>query len=236
MSRDAARGPVLAVCGLAFEATIAEGPDVRTLSRGGRSVALAEAIEREIDGGVVALISFGVAGALTSTLRPGALIVADGIVGPAGRFPTDPTWSTAICAVLPEVSRASIAGAERIVATPADKAALAAATGAALVDMESHIAARIAHDRGLPFVALRAVADPLRRSMPPAALTAMKEDGRVDIAAVVRSILGRPQQLPELLRIGLDTRRALDALRQGRLLLGSRLGYPDLDQLPVDVI
>ena len=231
-----ARGPVLAVCGLAFEAAIVEGPDIRTVSRGGRSIALADAIERAIDEGVVALISFGVAGALMPSLQPGSLIVADDVIGPEGRHPTDPAWSTAMRRRLPNALPASIAGVDRIVATPADKMALATTTGAALVDMESHIVARIAHDRGLPFVALRAVADPLHRSMPPAAMTAMREDGRVDLPAVLRSILGRPQQLPELLRIGLDTRRALNALRQGRLLLGSRLGYPDLDQLLVDVV
>ena len=64
----------------------------------------------------------------------------------------------------------------------------------------------------------------------------MREDGGVDLPAVLGSIARSPLQLPELLRIGLDSRRALSALRESRRLLGDRLGYADLDELLVDVI
>lgn len=236
MTRMSARGPVLAVCGLAFEAAVAAGPQVVTVSRGGRSAALAAAIEQEIDRGVVALISFGVAGALVPEMRPGTLIVADAIVTASGRVETHARWAGALRRRLPQALGHAIAGVDRLVTDAAEKRALGQETGAAAVDMESHIVARIAHERGLPFVALRAVADPLRRSMPPAAQVAMREDGGVDLPAVLGSIARSPLQLPELLRIGLDSRRALSALRESRRLLGDRLGYADLDELLVDVI
>ncbi len=229
-------GDVLAVCGLAFEARIAAGDGVRTLSGGGRSAVLAGAIEAAVHDGVVGIVSFGVAGGLVDGLSPGSLVVADAIVGPDERFPTHVAWSRMLESRLPACARESIAGVDQVVVDAAAKAALARRTGAIAVDMESHIAARIARDHGLPFIALRAIADPLRRSLPPAALVAMREDGGVDLRALLKAIGRRPQQLPMLLRIGLDTRLASNALRQGRGLLGSRLGYADLDQLPVDVI
>ncbi len=102
--------------------------------------------------------------------------------------------------------------------------------------MESHVAARVAAEHGLPFFALRAIADPLARTLPPATLIAMRPDGGIDLHAVMRSVAHRPRQLPQLMRIGLDARRALGALARGRRLLGDRLGYADLDELVLHVI
>ena len=95
-------------------------------------------------------------------------------------------------------------------------------------------AAATRHD--LPFVVLRAIADPSDRSLPPAATIAMKQGGGIDLAAVLRSIAKTPGQLPALLAIARDTRAALSGLRRGRRLLGRGLGYLDLDQLGLDVI
>ncbi len=229
-------GEVLAVCGLAFEARLAVGKGVRTLTGGGRSEALARSIESEVSNGIAAIISFGVAGALTGASRPGSLIVAASIIGTSASYPADARWSSALLRRLPHALHGTIAGVDRIVADSAAKTALHALTNAIAVDMESHIAARIAAEHGLPFAALRTIADPLQRSLPPAAMIAMREDGGLDLPAVLMAIARRPQQLPTLLRIGLDTRKALDALGQGRRLLGDRLGYADLDQLLVDVI
>ncbi len=229
-------GAVLAVCGLTVESRIAAGQGVRTVHGGGRSDALSAAIEREVAGGIVAIVSFGVAGALIPSLQPGALIVAASIVGPAATHPVDAAWSRALLRRLPAALEAPLAGCDRIVAEPAEKSALHASTGASAVDMESHIAARIAAAHGLPFAALRAIADPLVRSLPPAALLAMRDDGRIDLPAVLRSLVRSPGQLPRLLRIGVDAQRALGALGEGRRLLGRGLGYLDRDELLVDVV
>lgn len=228
-------GAVLAICGLAFEARLVAGPGVRTLAGGGRA-GLAGDIERQVDRGIAAIVSFGLAGALDAALRPGTLIVADAVVATDERYLTDPDWSRLLSARLPRAVAGSIAGVDRIVGDRLGKRALFEQTGAVAVDMESHVAARIATAHGLPFVALRAISDPLVRNLPPAAMIGMREDGRVAVAAVLRSIVRRPQQLPSLLRIAVETRRALGALGEGRRLLGSRLGYADLDQFLLDMV
>ncbi len=227
---------VLAVCGLAAEAAIARGPGVRTVVGGGRSNALAAAIEHEIRAGARAVISFGVAGALVDGLQPGALVVADAVVDGSIRYPVDTAWSDAIARRLPGAHRLVLAGSGTIVAGVADKVALHSATGAGAVDMESHVAATSAARHGLPFVVLRAIADPADRSLPPAALIAMNAKGGVDLRGVLGSLARDPFQLPRLLRIGLDAQRALRSLDRAHRTLGVRLGYLDLDELPLDVV
>ena len=55
------------------------------------------------------------------------------------------------------VVRGGLAGVEQVIAAKAGKAALGRETGAAAVDMESHIAADYATKAGLPFAALRVI-------------------------------------------------------------------------------
>ena len=56
-------------------------------------------------------------------------------------------------------------GSREVVAAQACKAALRSETGAAAVDMESHIAAAYAAEAGLPFAALRVISDPATRAL-----------------------------------------------------------------------
>ena len=229
-------GDVLAVCGLAFEARLVAGIGVRTLAGGGRSDRLAIAVEREVASGVAAIVSVGLAGALDGALVPGTLVVADAVLAAGERYLTDPDWSRLLRSRLPGAVHGAIAGVDRIVGDRLGKRTLYEQTGAIAVDMESHVAARLATAHGLPFVALRAIADPLGRALPPAAMIAMRDNGRVDLAAVLKSLARRPQQLGSLLGIALDTRRALRALRDGHRRLGGRLGYADLDQFLLDMV
>jgi hypothetical protein len=117
--------------------------------------------------------------------------------------------------------QADIAGVDTPLADAAGKAAFFAATGAAAVDMESAIVARAAERHGLPFAILRVIADPAHRPLPGAALVAMRADGEVDLAAVLGALIREPSQLPALIRLALDTRRAFSALVHARALLGA---------------
>jgi adenosylhomocysteine nucleosidase len=230
-----AHGFVLAVSGLAVEARIAAGPGVRTIASGGDAQRLAHALEAHIAQGAVALISFGIAGGLAEQLEPGTTLVARNIVTHRTRVPVDAAWSRALHEHLPGAIVADLAGADAILHQPLDKRALHRATGAAAVDMESHVVAAIATAHRLPFAAFRVIADPVRRSLPHAALVGLRPNGRVDHRAVVLSLARKPHQLPGLLRTAADARAALRALSRGRRLLGLGLAYPNLDQLVLDV-
>lgn len=125
--------------------------------------------------------------------------------------------------------RAEIAGAEAPVADKIGKTALFAATGAVAVDMESVLVARAARRYGLPFAILRVVADPAHRSLPSAALIAMRPDGEVDVGGVFSALSRDPWQVTTLARLAVDARRAFAALARARALLGSDFASLDLD-------
>ena len=228
--------PVVVVTGLAAEARIAAGPNVRTVAGGGDTQALAAAIEREAKAGACAVISFGIAGALAPAMRPGSVLIATAVLSNGKRFTADPRWLARLRQTLPTAQVGEIGGSDTIVASAAHKAELHAHTGAVAVDMESHVAARVAAAHGLPFAALRVIADTAQRNVPPAALLAMQPGGGVDVLAVLRSLARAPGQLPQLLGIARDARTALRALARSRRLLGDRLGYADLDELLLHVV
>jgi adenosylhomocysteine nucleosidase len=222
---------IVAVTSLALEARIALGPGVSVICSPGSQLAadLAAAVARGVSG----IISFGIAGGLAPRLRAGDWIVAAAIRAGQQVFPTDRAWTRSLLERLPGAMHADIVGTDAPVAEPADKRSLHAQTGGAAVDTESHIAARIAAAGQVPFVACRAVIDPVDTRLPPAALVGLHPDGTADIAAVFRSVLQQPGQIRDLVRTALDARTARAALCAGRQMLGAGLGFPQFDH-PVD--
>ena len=221
------RRPVVAVTGLAIEARIASGERVRTLAAGGDEKRLIAQLERAFAEGALAILSFGIAGGLTAAV-PGTWVVAETVITPTARCPVDRAWAAALAQRLPGALRGDVAGSDAIIATPVEKRALGATSGAIAVDTESHIVAAFAAAAGVPFAVFRVVADPVTRSLAPAALKGMRPDGTVDQRAVLGSLVRQPGQLPTLLRNAIDAQTAFAALSRGRRLLGLGLGYPDL--------
>ncbi len=128
-------------------------------------------------------------------------------------------------------------GAETAVMSVLEKEALFCATGAGAVDMESGPVVEVAAHYGLPFTVLRVVLDPAHRALPPSALAGAREDGETDPIAVIRSLMRRPEDLPGLLRLADDTRKASRALPRSRQALGPYLSFFSLEtaELALDV-
>ena len=118
----------------------------------------------------------------------------------------------ALRTALPHAHLGTALGQDRIAATATEKAALRAATGASIVDMESHIAARVAARHALPFAFLRAIADRADEDLPPAALIGMNPDGSMALGRVLWSLARRPAQLPALVRTGRSAGAAFEAM------------------------
>jgi hypothetical protein len=138
--------------------------------------------------------------------------------------------------LFPDALVGTVVGSDSIAATIARKQELRARTGALAVDMESHIAARVAARHGLPFAALRTISDTAAEALPPAALVGMKPDGTMALGAVLASLARSPGQLPALLRTGIGAERAFRALgRCHDVLARARVGELDLLQLTLDV-
>jgi adenosylhomocysteine nucleosidase len=218
---------VLAAVGLAREARIAKRAGLKPVIGGGDSHLLAKRLE-EAAGGATAVISFGIAGALAPLLRAGDAIIATHVVAGREHYTCDAAWSQILRGKLADSRSAIVVGVDQVVSHIGMKKALLRNTGAHAVDMESHIAARFAERRGLPFVVLRVVCDGSQRTLPPAVLVPLKPNGKPRLFAVLRSVASDPTQIPELLQTGREARKAFRALLRCRNLLGRGLGCPYL--------
>ena len=216
---------ILAATGLRREAQILSGPGVEVVAGGGDHARLEAALGR-LAPGARGLVSIGIGGALAPGLHPGDWVVADAVLAGAEAVPTDAAWADRLIAALPGARRGAILGADLMVAEVAGKAALHRETGALAVDMESHVAARVAQRHNLPFAAARVISDAADRSLPPAARMGMRPDGGMDLPAVLRSLLAHPLQLPALIRTGLEAERAFRALLRGHHALDPGLAGP----------
>lgn len=194
---------LIVACGLVREARLiaGKGRDVFTVASGGD----AKRLERELDKlatlfpGVI--LSSGVAGALDPALKPGDIVI-DG----------HPPLVERLAAILPRAIVGAVIGQDTIIATREQKRALNRFAGAVAVDMESHVAARVAARRRLPFAILRVISDGVDDALPPAALVGMRADGKVAVGAVLGSLARNPRQLPALIRTGRHAGRAFRAL------------------------
>jgi hypothetical protein len=194
---------LVVACGLKREERIIGRPgrDIFVVVGGG----VADQLEADLDGqaelfpGIV--MSAGIAGALDPTLRCGDVVI-DG----------HPDLVAKLHSAMPRARHGAVAGSDTIIATVAQKKAMAATTGAIAVDMETHIARRVAERKDLPFVALRVISDDAASSLPPAALVGMRPDGGMALGPVLWSLARKPGQLRALIRTGNQASRAFKSL------------------------
>lgn len=226
-----AQRPVVAVAGMAFEARIAAGPGVIAIC-GGHAERLAAELSSLVAKGCRGIVSFGIAGGLVEHVAPGTCIVGRSIVIGEHRFDSHLEWASRLLQTIPGAVHADIAGVHTPVISSSDKLALGRTTGACAVDMESHLCAHAAAAHGLPFAAVRVVADPWHRALPPAAQIGLKPNGNPDMPKIMRSVMQRPHQVAALIRVGLDTRAARAALVRARRQLGPAFGLVE----PADAV
>lgn len=221
---------ILIACGLQREAAILARDGVIAIPGGGVSKALETGLEGalELFPGTRLILSCGIAGALDPTLRAGDLIfhlppfvssevekqAPNDVIGVSTSLETIgwEGWVERLKSALPRAYLGAIIGQDHIAATVAEKAALHATTGAIAVDMESHVAARVAARHGLPFAAIRTISDTAGESLPPAALVGMNPDGSMALGRVLASLARHPAQLPALIRTGRSAEVAFKAL------------------------
>ena len=215
-----------------FEARIAAGPGVTVVGRSGPG-GLFASVERAIRQGCQGVVSFGVAGALVPGLKPGSLVIGSSVIDVNGEhLPACAQWAARILKSIPGAMHAPILGSEGPVAHPAVKRLLHKRTGAAIVDMESHLAARLAAKHGIAFAALRVVCDPSHRALPTAALIGMRPDGSTDGLAVLRGIAGRPSVIPGVMLTAMDAAAARASLQRARIALGASFGLLEIAAEP----
>ena len=99
-----------------------------------------------------------------------------------------------------------------VVATPTEKAALHARTGAVAVDMESSLILTFAAGAGCPTLVVRGVSDAAGESVPPELIGLVTEAGKLRPGRVLALGVTRPHVLPRALALRHATQRALAAV------------------------
>jgi adenosylhomocysteine nucleosidase len=217
---------LVAVTGMQREARLLRGRcDV--IVAGSDNSTLAPKIEAAVERGARAVLSFGICGGLSPELGVGRVVVGTEVICQNERWRADEAWSNALTGPCGAVTGA-VAGSDSVLLTEDSKAAHHRQTGAIGADMESHIVARVATERGLPLAVLRAVSDDAHQALPPAAAFALNKDGRIDYSAVMLSLLDEPSQLRALIRTARNTNTALKALLRCLERFGPGLGCPYL--------
>ncbi|MCX7280438.1 MAG: hypothetical protein NTX21_02505 [Alphaproteobacteria bacterium] len=217
---------VLAVTGLSKEAGIVGVAGVIAVAGGGDGDGLAAKLSA-LHGDISGVISIGLAGALSSHLKVGDVVIAEKIMTGAESWDCDAGWRNRLMSRLPQAHQGTLFGSDVIIDKADTKSGLHEATGALAVDMESQIAARFAAARNLPLAGLRIISDGATHVLPPAALVAMKPDGGIAIGRVLGSLLRKPNQVPALIRTARASNKAFAELLRCIDLCG--VGISDLD-------
>jgi hopanoid-associated phosphorylase len=226
--------PILIVTGLVQEARIAAGPGMAVICSSSDPRQLRALLTVFDPATIRGVISFGVAGGLDPSLKSGDIVVATEVMAGDARWLAGLSLNEQQIAGIAlgrrRVVMGGLAGVEEVVVAQACKAALRSVTGAAAVDMESHIAAAYAAENELPFAALRVIADPASRTLPALARNAIKPNGEIDLRMILGGVARNPKSLRALVSTGLDFNRALKSLRGCRdfLLRGEGLAPAEI--------
>ena len=208
---------LVAITGLAVEARIARRAGLVAIVAGGGEARARMLVAQAIAEGAGGLLSFGICGGLDPALASGTLVLPGRVRDDGGNaYAVDASRRDRLAAALAAAGLSfadgDLLGAAAIVATPERKAALWRDTGARAIDLESHLVARAASAAGLPFIVLRAIADPAGSGLPPAALVGLDAEGRTALGPVLRSLAQASGQFPRLVGLAFETRRALRSL------------------------
>jgi nucleoside phosphorylase len=209
---------------------IEELDGVRVLVCGMGMAAAAAAAQSLADSGVASLAMFGVAGALDPQLSSGALLCPRLVLDEQGaQYATDPAWRMRLASRLggQTLLDRPLLTVDRPLLTLQAKAEARQGHGAAAVDMETAAVAEVAGALGLPFLALRAIADGAGDSIPQPLAAAVDSWGRPRAGAVASTLLRHPQLLPRLPHLAATMNRACAALRRAAQSAGPALAYID---------
>jgi len=176
------------------------------------------AAELLINQGAEKLISWGCAAALDTMLQPGNLVLATQLIDEnQALLATDSQWLKSTQQKLQQhltIQSGGLAESKTLVASCNEKSQLHEKTGAIAVDMESIAVAKVAMHYQMPFLAIRAIADPANMNLPKAISAALNKQGDIELSKLLLFILRHPTEIPGLIKLGLHFQAAKNTLKQ----------------------
>jgi adenosylhomocysteine nucleosidase len=175
----------------------------RIVVSGVGAAAAARACATLLAEGAAGLVSWGTAAGLTETVPSGQVVIAG-----------SEAWVSGVMRRLAGIAvRGGIACPSGILRTASEKRALALATGAVIADMETDAVRQVADAAGVPWLAVRAVADAVDVGVPVSVLQAIDGQGRVSYGRLGAALLGRPRDVAALPGVARGFSAALRSLR-----------------------
>ena len=181
-----------------------------------------------VNKGAEALVSFGIAGGLAPELQAGALVLASKVIDGEKTFDTSDEWRNSLKRALPvgfNIVEGPIVGCDTMVLSQFEKNKLHNNTGAVACDMETHALARVAVEKNLPFIVVRAISDPVWQDLPNWVLSCLTSKGEFDYFCIALALARRPWKLPNLISLASNSKRAFNSLHRTASVAGSTLGF-----------
>jgi len=169
------------------------------------------------------VVSAGFAGGVRPEFRPGDLVLCDqtwSVEGPPERWSVESAQVTATKIELVRELEALRTGAIRgdclsvpqVVTGRTMKGWIGSHFPVAIIDMESYWVSLAAAGYGVPMIAVKSVVDPVEQTLPPLVAKMAGGHGAPRWASALGSVLARPGQLPDLLRLASQARAARESL------------------------
>ncbi len=174
------------------------------------------ATERLLQAGCKRLLSWGTAGALSETHRPGDLLLPEQVLTSAREsYATDPVWRDETLKRLRCTSYPGILLSSDEVLRTRDQKQLAQRRYQAIaVDMESAAVAKLASSKKIPLLVIRAVVDSAEMSVPGFTLKTIDRYGRSKLFETLCAVASHPGSVGALLKLGSAFKQALLTLSQ----------------------
>lgn len=187
------------------------------------------AAELLVTKGATRLMSWGCAAALSESLRPGDLVLADKLIDAGNvEIAVNADWTVHTKNSLANhvvVHSGCLAESTRIVSSSKDKNQLQSITGAVALDMESIAIARVAKQHTIAFLAIRAIADPVNMDLPQAINYSINAQGDVVLGKLLLFLFLHPAELTGLIKLGLHFNAAKKTLKSVARHLDAVTGF-----------
>ncbi len=166
-----------------------------------------KAAELLIAKGATCLMSWGCAAGLDQSLKPGDLVLANILLdADRQRVNFDVSWHQYSKLMLQKslkVLSGCLLESKELVSSSDEKKSLHLATNATVLDMESVAVAKVAVAHQLPFLAVRAVADPVTMSLPKAVQHALTPQGDIVLRKLGWFLVCHPSEIVGLIKLAL---------------------------------
>ena len=169
-----------------------------------------------IDKGAERLISWGCAAALSDSLKPGDLVIANQLLSEKKQtLSITSPWSRYVQQLLTSLNPHPdlLVESSCIVGESTDKKSIQQQSGGIALDMETIAIAQAALQHKLPVLVIRSIADPVSMNLPKSISYAQNEQGDIVLSKLLRYLLTHPADLPGLIKLGLHFNAAKNKLK-----------------------